>query len=214
MMKISNVMAAAAVAALGFAASAANAATIVNGSFETGPAVGGEGFTTLSSGDTSITGWTVGGAGVDYIGSYWQAEDGSHSLDVSATDAGSISQTFATNAGTAYTISFWMAGNPAGGDAVKSLDVLATGGSTQNYTFDTSGHSLGSMGWTHDVYHFVASGSSTTLTFTSLSANPYGPALDNVSISSAPEPASWALMISGLGLTGFALRRRTAKAIA
>lgn len=34
--------------------------------------------------------------------------------------------------------------------------------------------------------------------------------LDNVSISAVPEPASWALMITGFGLVGGAMRRRQA----
>jgi hypothetical protein len=38
--------------------------------------------------------------------------------------------------------------------------------------------------------------------------------IDNVQIGSAvPEPASWALMIVGFGLTGAALRRRHAAAV-
>ena len=45
-----------------------------NGSFETGPA----GTTTLASGSTAITGWTVTGTDIDYVDSYWQTADGHH----------------------------------------------------------------------------------------------------------------------------------------
>jgi hypothetical protein len=37
-------------------------------------------------------------------------------------------------------------------------------------------------------------------------------AIDNVSIGSVPEPASWAMLIAGFGLTGAAMRRRRAVA--
>lgn len=36
-----------------------------------------------------------------------------------------------------------------------------------------------------------------------------GPAITNFTFGSAPEPATWALMVSGIGLLGFALRNRT-----
>jgi hypothetical protein len=42
----------------------------------------------------------------------------------------------------------------------------------------------------------------------------FGPAGYTFAISSAPEPASWALMIAGFGLAGAALRRRPTPAIA
>ena len=82
----------------------ANAAPFTNGSFEIGPATGT--FTTLGTGNTSITGWTVGGSGVDYIGSFWQAQDGSRSLDLSALGAGSVSQTFDTILNQVYLVNF------------------------------------------------------------------------------------------------------------
>ena len=44
-------------------ASVAQAATITNGSFETGPNPGG--FTTLGTGNTAITGWTVASGSID-----------------------------------------------------------------------------------------------------------------------------------------------------
>jgi hypothetical protein len=50
---------------------AANAQAFQNGGFETGPNPGS--YSTLNNGSTAINGWTVGGASVDYIGSYWAA---------------------------------------------------------------------------------------------------------------------------------------------
>ena len=68
------------------------------------------------------------------------------------------------------------------------------------------------MGWETMSYSFTATTTGTTsLSFTSNTPGPYGPALDNVSVV-APEPAS--LVMSGMALltvTGVALRRRKAR---
>jgi len=200
-----------AVGALCLAASGAGAVSITNGSFETGPVVLAQGFTTLSAGDTSITGWTVGGpVGVDYIGSYWVAEDGTHSIDVAGSGDGSLSQSIATNAGYRYQVTFWLAANPDGPPPTKILDV-DTGGPATAYTFPIGSNTKTSMGWTQETYDFTATSATTVLTFASDVQSNYGPALDNVSISVVPEPATWALMIGGLGMVGYGLRRRATK---
>ena len=188
---------------------AAQAAPFQNGCFETGPAVGG--FVTHSAGDTQITGWTVTGANIDYIGTYWTAADGSRSLDLSGGSAGGVQQAFDTQAGHVYRVSFSLAGNPVGPPAIKTVQVQATGGTSTNYTFDVTGHTQASMGWTTQTYTFTATGSTSTLSFTSLDSSAYGPALDNVVVSDvtpAPVPtlSQWGLV--GLaGLLGFAALR-------
>lgn len=189
----------------------AHAAPFQNGSFETGPAFPG-GFVTLGSGDTSITGWTVTGNGIDYVGSYWQAADGARSLDMSAGAAGGVQQTFDTVAGHSYRVSFAMAGNGGGGNTIKTMQVQASGGALMTYTFNTTGYTYANMGWATQTYAFIATGASTTLSFTSLENNPYGPTLDNVvvaDVTPVPTPALslWTL----LGLAGvlgvFAVRK-------
>ncbi len=204
----------AAVAASAALATGAHAAAFINGGFEAGidPGV----FTTLSAGDSSsITGWTVGGGGVDYIGTYWVPSEGSRSVDLSALSAGSLSQTFDTVANKTYKVTFDLAGNPAGGSAFKFMQVSAGMNSTV-YAFDTTGHSLSSMGWFPEYFTFTATGASSTLTFASLENSPYGPAIDNVTVSSVPEPAAWALMLVGIAGLGGALRasRRREAALA
>jgi choice-of-anchor C domain-containing protein len=183
-MRTLKILAGAAVAATAIlGATASNAAVaIVNGSFEDG-AIDPGSFTTLSAGDTTITGWLVGGAGVDYIGTYWQASDGSRSIDLSALGAGSLSQILSgLTLGQTYQVSFDLAGNPDGGSSTK-VAVVTDGETTSTYDF--------------------------LLTFSSAEESPYGPALDNVSISGAvPEPATWAMMILGFGVVGASLRTR------
>ncbi len=200
-------VAAACASVCGFATSA-SAAAFVNGSFELGVDPGSA-FVTLAGGSTAITGWVVGGDSVDYIGGYWQAEDGSRSVDLSGNADGSISQTFDTVAGQTYQVDFDLAGNPDGGIGPKVAIVTANGAQQQSDTFIVTGadtHS--SMGWTPYVYDFTANSASTTLTFASAANSPYGPVLDNVSVVAVPEPASWALIILGFGGLGALLRRR------
>ena len=188
---------------------AAQAATITNGSFEAASVNPGGGFVSLGFGSTAITGWTVGGAGIDYIGGYWQAADGQRSIDLSLNGAGSISQTIATVIGQSYNVTFALAGNPDGGPSTKLLLTLGTpGGLTQVNTFDTTGSTRADMNWTTFSYRFRAASTSTTLTFESGTNTPFGPALDQVAIAAVPEPASWALMIAGVGFAGGALRTR------
>ncbi len=68
---------------------AAQAATIVNGSFEGAPR---DPFQTLFGGSTAIEGWTVGGHSVDWIGNHWQAAEGGHSIDLNGSGQGAIAQ--------------------------------------------------------------------------------------------------------------------------
>lgn len=173
------------VAAIAVAGPAAAAFTgLVNGSFEDGTFVdNGSGFQQLNAGDTSIDGWIVGGSSVDWISTYWPAQDGAMSIDLSGVNAGSLSQTFETTIGNTYTVSFALSGNPAGPPTVKTLDVSATGGTTASYTYDVTGNDLTTMNWVTEEYTFLATSVSTTLTFASTTATAFGPALDNVVVS-------------------------------
>ena len=198
-------------------AASANATPFVNGSFESGADPGS--FTSLNGGDSSITGWVVGGGAnsVDYIGSYWTASDLARSVDLNGLVAGSISQTFDVVSGQTYRVSFDLAGNPVGGPELKTLD------STANFTlfspppFDVSNTNLANMGWINYSFLFTADSNSETLTFTSTTTGnsgnstyptAFGPALDNVTIAAVPEPSTWAMMLLGFLGLGFVASRR------
>ncbi len=201
-------------AATTLGATAANAVTIINGSFETGVNPGS--FTTIGNGDsTSIFGWTVGGLGVDYIGSYWQAADGDRSIDLSGNDKGSISQMLTgLTVGQTYQVMFALAGNPDGGGATKVATVSDDGSQSSVFFFAQGGNDKTNMGWTTQTYTFKATGTTANLVFSATANNPYGPALDNVSISAVPEPATWAMMIIGFGGVGSMLRSTRRKQVA
>lgn len=203
-------MKAVAAAALAVAlASGAQASTnlVADGSFVEGLGVGGyQGY----AGGSSLGAWTVTGDSVDLIGGYWQkTPTGSYTIDLAGSNAGGLSQAVHLGAGD-YTLSFWLAGNPDGGAPTKTVDVSVAGVST-SFSFLTTGHSEGSMGFTLETLSFnVASDTDTTLSFSNAEANtPWGAAIGGVTLASAvPEPGSMALLLAGLGLFGVMAKRR------
>ncbi|MEJ7607553.1 MAG: choice-of-anchor C family protein [Bryobacteraceae bacterium] len=174
---------------------------LTNGSFEADVCSGA--FCTTGS----LTGWIVAGQ-VDLINSYWQPAQGQQSLDLNALSPATISQNFATNVGSLYSVSFALAGNPDGGTNLKTLNASA-GSTTLPFTFDISGKSKSNMGWIYQNFSFIATQSTSTLSFQSTTTNgaPYGPALDDVSVDAAiPEPATGFLFAGAAA--GLALYRR------
>jgi choice-of-anchor C domain-containing protein len=169
-------------------------------------------FSTMSPSDSSLTGWTLGGSGIDLIQMYWVNHGNGHSIDLASTGDGSISQTLTTVVGQIYELRFWMAGIPTGGPTVKTLDVTLGSTTFTNVAFDSSSSSTGSMGWTEMVFKWTATSTSSTLQFTSTSGTNSGPALDDISVNAVPEPAALALFGLGLGAGAFGLwRRRVAR---
>ncbi len=190
--------------------SRAQASPFTNGGFES-PGGSFPGFTLLTAGSTTIPGWTVGGgsASIDWIGTLWVPSQGNQSIDLNGSSQGSIFQTFDTTPGQLYRVLFDLSGNPDGLPLVKTLNVQATGNAALGYSFDVTGFSRPNMGWQTFGYQFVASGTSTTLTFSSTTGGIFfGPALDNVRVAAVPAPTTMAvfglLAVSGLGY----IRRR------
>jgi choice-of-anchor C domain-containing protein len=188
----------------------AQASLITNGSFESGT-FDGASFDTVNAGSNVITGWTVGGNSVDWIGGYWQPKDGSRSIDLAGNGPGSLSQSFATVSGQSYLVQYWMAGNPDGAPTVKHLDASVVV-DVSSSSFDDTGFTKANMGWTLKSFSFFANSTTSTLTFLDTDTGPYGPALDNVSVTAVPEPATWAMMILGFLGIGFVAYRRKSSA--
>lgn len=193
------------------------AASFQNGSFESFNAAGANALCPAginfcgqyNAGNGGITGWTISGSSVDMVGPLgWTASDGSWSIDLNGVGPGILLQTFDTVAGASYLVTFDIGGNFYGGSTTKIGSVTA-GSSSLSLSFDDTLSTVSNMGWISKSFTFVATGSSTTLRFSSDMSGSAGLALDNVSVTAAvPEPETYAMLIAGLGLLGFAARRR------
>jgi hypothetical protein len=172
-------------AATGVGGSIPGVATVplVNPSFESGYHVG----------------WSNPGRDGEFvdIGVLWTTSDGSttsKSVDLNGFDPGYVEQSFATIPGVLYTVSFDMAGNPGAPQGTKTM-VVSVAGISLNYSFSTLGKSGVNMGWTREMFSFVANGTTSTLRFQSTYVGSglhpdkaQGAAIDNVLITWVPVP--------------------------
>jgi choice-of-anchor C domain-containing protein len=197
--------------ALSFIPGLAHANLIGNGNFAS--SCGSGSYCEYNGGNsTDITGWTVGGRSVDLITGYWQAPPGGgNSVDLDGVGTGSIETAFGTNAGTQYTLSFELSGNPDGGNPIKTVEVDIAG-IIQTFTFDTSamGSSKSDMKWVLETLVFTATGSITSLKFLSLDDpdSDFGAVIGNVSVVPVPEPGTLALLGVGILAMGAYGRRK------
>jgi choice-of-anchor C domain-containing protein len=133
----------------------------------------------LAPGSTSIEGWTVVDGAISYVGRKWQPAEGARS--VALLCGGGIAQTIETEPEQTYEVRFNMAGDPAAAPALKTV-IVALGGETRVFTFDTSGRSATDMGWASRTHVFKASGKASTLAFRSPKEKCSVPAVDNVRV--------------------------------
>ncbi len=154
-----------------------------NGGFEVGPGNLG----TLDTGSTAIADWTVSRGNVDWSDS-WQAADGARSVDLQGQDSsGGVQQLANTETGRRYRLTFWLAGNPDGGDPIKRMRVTADGTSA-DFTFNTTGRTYLNMGWAQQSMTFYATGASKSLIelYSTDASGSWGPVIDNVQLVEAP----------------------------
>lgn len=171
------------------AAASAQAAIITNGGFETG----------------SFAGWTQSGNTRSTSVSSNYEHTGTYGAKLGpVTTAGSLSQTFSTEVGGLYALSYWLEVTNIGGFKPNSFSTKVG----DNVLF--SGTDISTQLYKQYTYDFVAAAAQTTLTF-SFRHDPAYFGLDDVSViakSNVPEPTTGALL--GLGLLGFAASRRKA----
>jgi choice-of-anchor C domain-containing protein len=154
---------------------------LTGGSFESPPVSVGQPWFLFNAGDT-FDGWQVTSGSVNLVDGRWDAADGAQSVDLNGDQPGTISQTFPTVPGQLYRLTYSLAGNPEGDWGVKKGRVLVDGAFMQAFSFDTTGRTPSSMGWTPKALTFVAARNNTTITFQSDTPGSYGPALDNVKV--------------------------------
>ncbi|MFG2904333.1 choice-of-anchor C family protein [Kitasatospora sp. NPDC048286] len=139
-------------------------------------------FATLGTGQ-AIGPWRITAGNVDLIGAgFWQAAEGDQSVDLNGSTPGSVAQTFTTVPGTTYTVTYALAGNPAGGVPVRTGVARIDGQDFQAFSFDVTGRTTAAMGYVGRQFTFVAQNPTTTLGFTSTVAGAYGPVIDNVQV--------------------------------
>ena len=206
-------------------AAPANAAVnlVVNGGFES--PVTSPGSYILASGGSSFTGWNVLGNGTNVIlinqsyqeqGLVFNPNNGAASIDLTGAGntgpATGISQTVSTGLGN-YTLSFFVGNaSPTGGNSgnytqPSTINLSINGGAIQS--FSNSDNTNLAINWKPFSLTFFASGP-TTIAFTNGTSGDNMLGLDDVSMAAVPEPASWAMLIAGFGLTGAVMRRRRA----
>jgi Protein of unknown function (DUF642) len=202
---------AAAAVALAFAGtSGAQAAPFTNGSFEDGVFTpDGNDTDVLNTGSTTMTGWTVTGHDIAWIGPTnpfgLSPSDGSKFLDLTSYSLGTgggVAQSFDTINHGQYTVSFDL----GGGNGV-SIDAGVNGG---HQTF--SGATLSTLtSWDSQTFNFIASGTTTLLSLVGTAQSNNFIGLDHVQIAfngvaATPLPGSvlmFGTALFGLGILGW-----------
>lgn len=180
---------------------------ITNGSFEA-PAIPANSFLTRDTATQGIPSWTIVSGNVDIVNSFLgsTAADGANWLDLVGSTDGTITQSFNTVLNKIYTLTFQYGHNDLGGAASRTAS-YSVGALAGSVTHTGPGFNYNSLSAT-----FLGTGGLTTLTFANVGGSDNaGIALDAVSVSAIPEPATWALMIMGFGVVGGAMRIRKAR---
>ena len=215
------VIALAALCLAGMGATGAHAGNLItNGSFEntTGFVGNGDDTMTLGPGSTTMQGWTVTTNDLAWIGPTndfnLTASNGGYFLDLTGysdnAPYGTVTQTITTTPGARYALTFDL-----GSSAEYGLpDAITASAGATSQTFTSSSPGLNQ--WQTETLDFTAGGPSTVITLAGASGQ-YYIGLDNVSVDGVPEPASWALLVSGVAMVGAGLRmnrRGAARALA
>ena len=193
----------------------AQATTIVNGNFETGPFGNASTGFTVSPGteivavvaSDYIACCNVTGSGAQ-LANHFASFGGGNAANIST-----LSQTLFTQEGGRYQVSFDFA-------ALGRLGLVA--GVLANAFDANSNQLLGNFSVTRNVdnnlattlerytFNFIGASSATRLSFNldpTFNTDDVDGIIDNVSIA-VPEPATWAMMIAGFGMVGGTMRRR------
>ncbi|WP_296598348.1 PEPxxWA-CTERM sorting domain-containing protein [Phenylobacterium sp.] len=213
--------AAAAVCLMGAQPAAAATNLIKNGGFDD-VAFSGEYVVYDATNTPADFGWSVlGNIDVHRNDGYFGGDPdpvgaGRYAVDLLGTSSqGSIYQALTLETGKTYRLSFDYSNNPFIAGAAMTFGIAIDGTLAVVESVGHSGATTNAMDWQTYTLEFTAIGSSAAIYFNNTAGNPgSGMYLDSVALydisepAAVPEPATWALMISGFGLAGTALRQR------
>ncbi len=143
---------------------------------------------TLVSAGNSIGNWTVESGNVGYIGTHWASSPmGGRTIDLNGPDPGTIAQNLTTIAGKQYQIIFAMTGNWEAETSMKSLQ-LSAGGQAQNFDVThNAAWTTSNMMWQQRSMTFTATGTNTTLRFSSLEPSGNGAVIGDIRVVEIPQ---------------------------
>ena len=179
---------------------------VTNGDFETpiAPPPPASPANIISVSGSQLDGWTIQGDGVmdvtnknfsDNGSTVFPVFSGNQSLDLNSLDPATMTQDLTTVAGSTYHVFFALSGVPPvpqgecphGSVLDKALTVSA-GTTSHDYTFspDPSATPPNNQAFATKEFDFVATGTTTTLTFESTTSGCAGPIIDAVSVTLVP----------------------------
>ncbi|MYM67032.1 PEPxxWA-CTERM sorting domain-containing protein [Pseudoduganella sp. FT55W] len=156
----------------------------------------------------NLAGWTGGAYGIELRNNVaGVAADGVNFVELDTTNNSSLSQSVSTVLNKSYTLTFQFQDRPGVTTASQGLEISWGG-----QVVGTVNNSLNG-GWQTVSYSLLGNGGMEALSFKAIGTNDsLGTSLDNISLTTAvPEPETYAMMLAGLGLVGFAARRRKQK---
>jgi hypothetical protein len=206
--------------ALCTASAASSAALLLNGDFET-PSVGTDAVG-YGAGSTAITGWQVIGDNVQLTGSghLGLLGNGGQWVDLTGSNEGYYkgltSNAFSTVVGQQYSLTFDLGSIPMAQYGPASVSVSVNGGYLGDRINAPTLSGTFAVNWAAQSLSFVADSALTRITFigsdNKLPSSSTVIGLDNVAVAAVPEPHEWAMMLAGLGLVGWAARRKNGQA--
>lgn len=154
------------------------------------------------------SGWTVTDGTVDLIGPglFDLLPGNGHYIDLdgSTSNSGLFSNSVNLTGGITYTLSFDLAGSQRG--TSETVNVIF---GSENASFSLNSADPFS---TYSMNFTPGASGSYNFSYQNSGGDNVGILLDNVSVSPVPEPETYAMLLAGLGLLGFAARRRKVNA--